>query len=133
MVNLADLPVKRLREATEDDSQAEVRPYFWGCCALVSYRAGNAREAIAWADKLADPKGVPGALVLTVRALAEHQLGQTQARQTLAKAGALIPAELRTLGTEAYRGPLPVAEQTANHDWLIPEILRREASALVGD
>jgi hypothetical protein len=109
-------------------------PYFLGCCALASYREGNAREAIAWADKLTDPASIPvaTALVLTVRALAEHRLGRSdEARQTLARASALIPAELPTLGSDDYRGPLPVALETISHDWLIPEILCREASALL--
>jgi hypothetical protein len=39
--------------------------------------------------------------------------------------------QLRTLDTSRYRGPLPVAELRVHHDWLIPEILRREASALI--
>jgi WD40 repeat protein len=134
MVDVADLPAKRLRDATSDDSQAGYRPYFLGCCALISYREGNAREAVAWAARVGDGQTNPnpGALALTVRALAEYRLGSTdEARQKLALATALIPAELRTLGTDAYRGSLPVAEQTISHDWLIPEILRREASALI--
>lgn len=133
MVDLADLPAKRVRDATSE-ADAFVGPYFIGCCALLSYREGNARQAVAWADKLTDParNPIPGALVLTVRAMAEHRLGRSdEARQTLAKASALIPRELRTLGTADYRGPLPVAEATILHDWLIPEILCREASALI--
>lgn len=43
----------------------------------------------------------------------------------------MIPAELRGLGTESYRGPLPVAAEAISHDWLIPEILRREANVLL--
>lgn len=134
MVDLAELPVKRLKDATDRPSVAAYKPYFLGCCALASYREGNAREAIAWADKLTDPASIPvaTALVLTVRALAEHRLGRSdEARQTLARASDLIPAELRTLGSDDYRGPLPVALETISHDWLIPEILRREASALL--
>jgi hypothetical protein len=76
--------------------------------------------------------GDPGALALVVRAMSEEKLGQhDQAVKSLAAAAAMIPAELRTLGTRDYNGPLVVPAATINHDWLVTEILRREADALI--
>ncbi|HQU43172.1 MAG TPA: WD40 repeat domain-containing protein, partial [Pirellulales bacterium] len=131
-VDVSELPLERLREATAERSQAVYRPWFAATCALASYREGNAHEAVRWAERVDASQQHPRALALVIRAMAEQQLGRTeQARQTLAQAGALIPGELRTLGTDAYHGPLPVAAETISHDWLIPEILRREAAALI--
>ncbi len=45
----------------------------------------------------------------------------------------MIPVELRTLGTDSYDGPLPVHEYVVAHDWLISEILLREAHALIAE
>ena len=76
--------------------------------------------------------GQVGALALVVRAMSEEKLGQhEQAEKTLIEAEALIPAELRTLGTADYHGPLPVPAASISHDWLAPEILRREAALLI--
>jgi hypothetical protein len=64
--------------------------------------------------------------------MAEYRLGQTdQARRTLAEATKSIPVQLRTLGTDRYDGMLPVRDSAIAHDWLIPEILRREAEGLI--
>lgn len=132
MVDLSDLPVERLRAATNEPSQAGVRPWFQATCALVSYREGNAQEAIRRAELVTNLNDQPLALALVVRSMAEHRLGQVeQAHRTLSEASALIPAALATLGSDAYRGPLPVPAEIISHDWLIPEILRREASALI--
>ena len=108
------------------------RNFFQACCALISYREGNHEEVIAWTKKVSNLTGLAGTLALVVRAMAEQQLGQTdQARKTLAQVDAFIPIELRTLGSAGYIGPLPVPSATVNHDWLIPEILRREPAALI--
>jgi hypothetical protein len=93
---------------------------------LVSYRESNYEEAIAWTKKHPNLTGHSGALALVVRAMAEQQLGQADAaRNTLAQAETLIPAELRS--------PLPVVPTVVAHDWLTPEILRREAAKLLAD
>jgi hypothetical protein len=64
--------------------------------------------------------------------MAEHQLGQTEeAEKTLQQGESLIPNELRTLGTDGYSGLLPVPTAKVVPDWLIPEILRREAETLI--
>ena len=99
---------------------------------MISYRESKHEDAIAWTKKNLELKGQPAALALVVRAMAEHQLGQQEeARKTLAEATAIIPAALRTLGTDEYKGPLPVSPGIITHDWLAPEILRREADALI--
>ena len=94
---------------------------------MVSYRESNYEEAIAWTKKHPNLTGHSGALALVVRAMADA------ARNTLTQAETLIPAELRTLGAEGYSGPLPVAPTVVAHDWLTPEILRREAAKLLAD
>ena len=115
-------------------SRPQFRDWFIACCALVSYRESNYEEAIAWTKKHPNLTGHSGALALVVRAMAEQQLGQADAaRNTLAQAETLIPADLRTLGTKGYSGPLPVAPTVVAHDWLTPEILRREAAKLLAD
>jgi hypothetical protein len=64
--------------------------------------------------------------------MSEEKLGRhEQAVKSLAEAEALIPVELRTLGAADYAGPLPVPAASINHDWLVAEILRREAEALI--
>jgi hypothetical protein len=54
------------------------------------------------------------------------------ARQSLAEATALIPPELATLGSGAFKGSEPVSPDVVHHDWLIAEILRREAARELG-
>jgi tetratricopeptide (TPR) repeat protein len=131
-VKLAQLPVERLRQVASESPPDGNGAYFRVCYALVSYRAGDFQEAITWAEQVVEQNTQARALALVVRALAEYQLGQPErARQTLADVSALIPAEFRTLGSDAFDGPLHIAEGITLHDWLIPAILRREASALI--
>jgi tetratricopeptide (TPR) repeat protein len=131
-VELSDLPIPFLRNATVDPEQAGNIKWFVGCCALISYREGNYAEAVAWTLKDPEPDWQPGALTLVVRALAEHQLGQhEQARRTLAAADALIPVELHTLGMADAMVRFLVPSSIIADDWLAPEILRREARALI--
>ncbi|HQU46107.1 MAG TPA: hypothetical protein PK867_25055, partial [Pirellulales bacterium] len=133
MVDPAELPIERLRGVAADSPPGGNGSFFRACCALVSYRAGNFQQAITWAEQVDEQNAQARVLALVVRSMAQQQLGQAeQARQTLAQASALIPTELATLGSDAHRGPLPVAVETISHDWLIPEILRREANVLIG-
>jgi eukaryotic-like serine/threonine-protein kinase len=132
-VDLAELPVERLRQVAAESPPDGNGAFFRASCALVSYRAGDFQEAITWAQQVDHQNAEVYALALLVRAMAESQLGETDsARETLAQASALIPAEARALGTDAHRGPLPVAPGVVFHDRLISEILRREAVTLVG-
>jgi hypothetical protein len=99
---------------------------------LVSYREGQNETAIDWTAKMSHFDGQPGALALGVRAMSEFQLGRKDAAlRSLNEAEQLIPLQLRTLGTEDYPGTLPAPLGVADHDWLVAEILRREASHLI--
>jgi hypothetical protein len=98
---------------------------------LISYREGNPEQTIEWANK-AGLWGPPGTLALLVRAMSEHQLGQTDtAKATLALAAAKVPVELRSLGTNAWTGPLPISAESVGFDWQVSEIIRREAAAVI--
>ena len=131
-VEPAELPLQTLRDAATDPTWARYQNWFNACSALVAYREGNPQEAIKWVQQLNERTSQAGTLALVVRAMAEHQLGQSeQARETLDLVESAIPVELRTLGTDDYHGPLPVASRTVHHDWLIPEVLRREAESLL--
>ncbi len=64
--------------------------------------------------------------------MAQHQLHEEdQAREALAEATAIIPYDLATLGSPEFHGSLPVGEAMVHLDWLIAEILRREAALLI--
>jgi hypothetical protein len=133
-IELSELPIQNVRDPVGDPTWEPYRHYFQACLALIAYRQGDYGEAVARTGRLSTLTGVAGTLALIVRAMAEQQLGQhEQARQTLAQAEIQIPVELRTLGTDDYDGPLPVSAITVSHDWLIPEILRRETAELIGD
>jgi tetratricopeptide (TPR) repeat protein len=131
-INLTKLPITLLREATSDPQQKDNRHWFVACCALIAYREGNYEKSVDWTKEMPEFKTQSGALALVVRALAEQRLGQVdQARETLAQAETVIPPELRGLGAEGYVGPLPASPGSVGHDWLAPEILRREAEKLI--
>lgn len=131
-VELSELPIQLLRTGIDDPKQAGFQKNFLGCAALYSYREGKFDEAIAWTKRSPNPTFQTGALTLVVRAMAEHQLGQhDQARATLAEAEALIPGELRSLGTPDDTTLLPVPAGSIHSDWLAPELLRREAATLI--
>ncbi len=131
-IELSDLPAQVVRDAATDMQWEKAHNWFRAMFALIAYREGDYPGAVDWAEKVRGAVGQNKALALVVRAMAESRLGKTEpARQTLAAAEAVIPGELRTLGTDAYNGPLPVPAVVVSHDWLIPEILRREAAALI--
>jgi serine/threonine protein kinase/WD40 repeat protein/tetratricopeptide (TPR) repeat protein len=112
--------------------RSRYRSWFMACNALISYREGKPADALDWTGKMPSMAWQPGALGLVVRAMSEEKLGRhEQAVKSLAEAEALIPVELRTLGAADYAGPLPVPAASVNHDWLVAEILRREAEALI--
>ncbi|RLS52246.1 MAG: WD40 repeat domain-containing protein [Planctomycetota bacterium] len=132
VVKLTDLPIDVLRAGANDPKWAHYRSWFIACCALISYREGQPEAAIDWTRKLSEFDSQPGTLALCVRAMAEFQLGQhVAARQSLKEAEQQIPLRLRTLGTPDDTGPLPVPLGITDHDWLVTEILRREAAALL--
>ncbi|TWU08505.1 serine/threonine-protein kinase [Stieleria varia] len=126
-VEVTSLPIDLVRDHTPDH-QTHYWEMYVACCALHSYRSGDAQAAIGWTEKLGEMTGDAAKVALVVRAMAEHELGETEkARKTLSIVEAMIPGELRTLGTDAYDGPVPLPS-SPRHDDLIPEILRREAA-----
>jgi WD40 repeat protein/predicted TPR repeat methyltransferase len=129
------IEVSRLRlktfENVLDDGSASNWFYMWGygTRALAAYRAGDADKAVHWIHKSQESQGYAGepsaqALALSVLAMARHRLGQTaEARQTLEQATGLIDAYLPRLA--------PSELSDTWHDWLIAEIVRREAAELI--
>lgn len=131
-IPLSELPIETLRSGATDPKWEHFRDWFEACCALIAYREGTFEFAVEWTNRLDSLTSQPGTLALLVRAMAEQKLGQHDgALRSLAQAESQIPSELRTLGTPQYTGPLPVPEEIVAHDWLIPEILRREAADLI--
>ena len=128
VVDVTRLPVKLMREGIDDPKNAGYRTWFVASSGLAAYRSGDATLALKETQRTTTVTGTMGALVLIVRSMAEAKLGQReQAQKTLQQAEALIPKELATLGSEKYTGPLPVSATLVIHDWLIAEVLRREA------
>jgi hypothetical protein len=111
-----------------------------GTRALVAYRAGDSKAAVSWSRKsveLAMNRPEPeqsriSALALAVEAMARQQLGQTEeSRKAFEAATALIPAELRTIVSGTADQEMIAAADTIHWDWLIAELLRREAEELI--
>jgi tetratricopeptide (TPR) repeat protein len=136
--------LERLRKAVREDQGVDwLKPWLAAAAALAAYRAGALEEAIAFAVKVTDPatlaaatapdpeearKATLAALGYFTRAMALHQLRRpAEARRDYDAAAAVVPPALRALGTPAYQGPLPVEAHVIDRDWLIAEILRREA------
>ncbi len=132
VVQLSDLPIDVLRTGASDPKWEQYRPWFLACCALISYREGEPQAAIEWTEKMRDFIAQPGALALCVRAMSEFRLDRVDAaRKSLQEAEQQIPLQLKTLGTPDGTGPLPAPLGIAEHDWLVAEILRREAAELI--
>ncbi len=135
-VDRSKLPVKILQDALENKAGPEWLPSWgYGGLALVAYRDGDFKQAILWSEKSFEfnqKQNTSGALALVVLAMAQHQLQQgSESRRSLAEATALIPFQLETLGSKAHQGTLPVSSSVVGLDWLIAEVLRREASLLI--
>ena len=128
-VEVSKLPLKTFEKAL-DDGLAPNWFCHWGYAvrALAAYRAGDAGRAVHWIRESQKSQGYAGdptvqALALPVLTMAQHQLGQrADARQTLVQANGLIDAHLPKLAT----GELGASW----HDWLIAQILHREAAEL---
>jgi WD40 repeat protein/serine/threonine protein kinase/tetratricopeptide (TPR) repeat protein len=132
MVELSELPTEVVRKGAMDPRWKSFQPWFMACNALICYRDGRPTDSIQWINRMPSQAGYVGALALVVRAMSQAQLDQLQeARQSLAKAESMIPVELRTQGAAGDRVPLFLPEASIYHDWLVPEILRREAESLI--
>lgn len=134
VIDLSELPIQKLREALQDAESEPFRMWFETCCGLYAYRQGEWQVAVDQVKKYTNGPPPINTLAMVIRAMAEHQLGHPEeARTWLMQAEVTIPKELRSLGTEAYKGSLPVPATIVSPDWLIPEILRREAATLMPD
>jgi tetratricopeptide (TPR) repeat protein len=128
-----------------DEGQDWLKPWLAGTQALAAYRAGDYAQAVECSGKVCQlgevKPGDPGdrsaalaAMAFLVRAMAEQQRKHTEeATRYYDAAAALIPRELRTLGSSEYKGPLPVDARINDRDWFIAEILRREAELLLAN
>ncbi len=99
-------------------------PWFLLARALTAYRAGRDAEAAAWLEKVLATEGrgyvrTAGHFLL---ALAQHRVGRTEdARKTLARAREMMAHDM------------PSLEKSGDdwHDWMVCDLLRREAEALI--
>ena len=131
-IDLSEVPLAKLRDIATSAESANYQVFSIPNCALAAYREGNYEEAIKWSEQAPNLKGFIGAQVFATRAMAEEKLERhDEAVQSLALAEALIPEELDLLGTSAFAGALPVAESIVYRDWLVDEVLRREAALLI--
>jgi serine/threonine protein kinase/Tfp pilus assembly protein PilF len=132
----SQLPSQVLADgADEVGRQPDYRNWFCAGLALIAYRDGQYENAVESSKKslaLGDSRGQSAALALVARALAQHQLHESdEAKKSLAEATELIPDELATLGSADFQGAVPVASEVVMPDWLIAEVLRREAALLI--
>ena len=126
------LPIQQVRDAIDDPKQATGRSFYVAVSALAAYRAGDWELVLGESQKITTFSDYTDAMRLVARAMAEEQLGQhEQALKSLAQAEPLFPMDLRTLGTAEYAGPLSVPDSVIQVDWLIVEVLRREAVQLI--
>jgi hypothetical protein len=129
VVDASALPLKTLASALDDGSAPDwFHKYGYACRALAAYRAGDAGQAAHWVRKSQASKGYANspavqALVLSLLAMAHHQSGKFQkASEAFSQADRLVEEHLSKLASGTLGG-WP--------DWLIAEILRREASQLI--
>ena len=128
-VDASGLPINTLARAL-DEGSAPTWLYKWGFAALAqaAYRAGDAEKAVGWIHKCQEAQGYADApavqaLVLSLLAMAQHQLGnRDEASEALVQADTLVDEHLRKLASGEFKGW---------HDWLIAEVLRREATELI--
>jgi len=129
-VPIGDLPLASLEQALDNGSAPN---WFlaWGYTtrALAAYRKSEPEAALRWIAKAettvahAENPNLR-ALALTIKALAQHRLDQGgEARQSLDEAARMIDEELPKLATGSFTGGW--------HDWLIAEVIRREADKLI--
>jgi serine/threonine protein kinase/tetratricopeptide (TPR) repeat protein len=129
------LPSRALADGVEQGAQPYYHGWFYACLALIAYRDGQYEKVTEYSEKslAVNHKSNPdGALALLVQAMAQHQLQQAdQSRTSLTEGTALVPYDLATLGSPDFQGTLPVSAAVVTADWLIAEILRREAALLI--
>src|SRR5262249_36264411 len=122
-----------LEEALDDGQVASgLIPWAKLTRVLAAYRLGHYEEASQLGRKVQESglfaRGEAQALL--VRAMAEHRLKHDdEARRVYTQAVKLRPGRLRTLGEPASSDRLDAL--SVGHDWLMAEVLRREAEKLL--
>jgi hypothetical protein len=125
-------PPALLLETLESEIEQKRAPNPWACTtlALAACRHDEAEKALRLLDKARQSEGyarnqsIP-ALALSLRAMTEHQRGQAEeANKALAEATSLV---------EEHLPKLAAGELGGWHDWLIAEILRREAAGRLAE
>jgi tetratricopeptide (TPR) repeat protein len=117
-VPLDQLPISRfIKLMDEGEMPASLNAWNWGARALIAYRSGAYEEVAEYVKKQQenDPNDLARALGLACLALAEHDLGKLESYETTMR-------ELSEL-LDSY-------PQKTQRDWLIADILRREAETL---
>jgi hypothetical protein len=125
VVSASQRPLATLQNALEDGSAPKWFAKFgYATLALAAYRADDPNAAIQYirkaqqSDEYANTDTVQ-AIVLCLLAMSQHKLAEPEkAGQTLARASRLID-----VGLEKVAG----GQVGGWHDWLIAEVLRREA------
>ena len=122
-IDLSKLPAEKLARMMDEGTVPDgLKPWGWGARAFWAYRSGDAESAVKYVAKSEEhtPADTLHAINLAVLAMARHQQKDPQAaRQALDEALQLIN---RLKSDE---------NNIANHDLLIPQILFREAEALI--
>jgi tetratricopeptide (TPR) repeat protein len=123
---VAPRTLERIARAVEKRTVTAVYiPYFRATLALAAYRKGDFQQALRYLPQTTQEQGGLGnrAICLCLLAMIRQKLGQPEdAQKSLAQAAPLIEEGLRKVAN---------GERTdVFHDWLIAEILRREAEAI---
>ncbi len=118
VIALDRLPVKLFEEHLDQGLGPAFKvPWDWAVRALVAYRGGDAAAAIPYIQKSQEnePNDYARTLGLAILALAQHELGKTEEAQSALASVSDLLANL----------------DSSRHDWLIADILRREAELLI--
>jgi serine/threonine protein kinase/Flp pilus assembly protein TadD len=123
IIDMRRLPADRFTKSLDDGTAPDdLEPWGWATRALLAYRGGDAKAAVAYVSNSEEskPMDICQAMNLAVLAMAQHQLQQTaEARAAFDDASQLID---RIKADPNKRG---------DHDLLIAEVLFREAAELL--
>jgi hypothetical protein len=126
------LPIDVLTDGIGDARWVHYRPWFVACRALFDYRSGDYQNALAWQGDEALETSQPGVILQLIHAMAGAKLGNShRAKQLLEAAEASMPRDVLNLGSTQKHPSVLAAPESIGHDWLVAEILRREARDLL--
>jgi len=132
VVPLSRLPSETLRKGLTDNKPG-LGHWLRATMALGAYREKKYRDGLNLLQSQSET-GNPefDALLLVVRAMTEFQLGdKPSASATYLQAEKLIPRELRPQPSSGDNAFDYLESRSVNHDFLIAEVLRREAKQLI--